>query len=157
MAAITDIPDGGAAGLGDSRDGPAHRGGLVPGRRVALTLRIPDAVLLCRSCMRSFKKSTSCHRKWSISSFLIAVSTPSTDRTVIRGRATAKRFSCSSHVRMCGFLRFLLSFTKNFVKSNWLRPMYRSRSACLRICAKNRKSLFSVAPFTSSPPHVVHA
>ena len=29
---------GTARGPGDSRDGPAHRGGLVPGRRVALTL-----------------------------------------------------------------------------------------------------------------------
>lgn len=33
-----EIRDGGHAGPGDRRDGPGHRGGFVPGQRVAWTL-----------------------------------------------------------------------------------------------------------------------
>jgi hypothetical protein len=50
----------------------------------------------------------------------------------IRGGATASSLSSSSQVKMCGFLLSPLSFRKNFDKSNGLRAIYRSCSACFR-------------------------
>jgi hypothetical protein len=93
------------------------------------TLRTPARLLLLSTRRESPSKSTSVHFNASISPFRMPVSAPSATSVRIFGGAVAISFSCSSHVRMWGFRRSLASFTKNFVRSNGLRPMNLSRSA----------------------------